>query len=149
VHDEDGPCLVGDGRRHGVGVQAQGLVDVREHGNRPGHEDHLDVGDEGEGRDDDLVAGADTASRQGRGHGGRAAGADVGVLAAEAFRELLLEGQRLPVAVARAVEAITHEHPGVEDILDLAALFISEYFESWHQSPPLAPNCPQSRWRSF
>ena len=55
--------------------------------------------------------------------------------AAEALSEFLLQGLRLPMAVARGVEAIAHEHAGIEDILNLAALFFSEYLETWHACP--------------
>jgi len=135
VHHQHGFCFIRYRRCYRIRTQTQGLVDVGEHRYRSGQEDHLDVGDEGEGCDDDFVTGADSAGRQRRCYGRRAAGAHVGVLAAQAFGQFFLQGQRFPVAVTRAVEAIAHEHAGVEDILDLAALFISENFESWHANP--------------
>jgi hypothetical protein len=115
----DGPPAVQDGhdgaggggnrvQQAGGGDAQGGRVDVGEPGRRTAGKDRLDAGAEGEGGDDDLIAGADPYGEQGDVQGGGPGGHRDDIGDAEELGELALE--QLGLGAVGVVAA--GQHPG-------------------------------------
>src|SRR5262249_52917506 len=95
VNCQHGLGLRGDSGRDRTRIETQCLVDIGEDGHSACQQHRFKIGHESKGREDDIIAGPDPASRQGCAEGSRAAGTDMGVSRAETSCQSLFKVARL------------------------------------------------------
>ena len=114
------------------GAQAQGLIDLREHGQGAREEHGLDGGHEGEGRHDHVIAISHAAGCEHRANRRAAAAHRQRVLRSSELGDLGLEILRLPMALALRIVVVAEEHARIQDIHHFLLLLLAEQFGAWH-----------------